>query len=49
MRFLLDEGLPVQLLGPLRLNKPHEFHHVNELLWKGKQDQFLFSQRRAAP
>lgn len=41
MRFLLDEGLPVQLLGPLRLNHGCSFDHVDELGWKGKQDPFL--------
>lgn len=47
MRFLLDEGMPVQLLSPLRLNTAHEFAHVDELLWKGKQDAFLFQDAAA--
>ncbi len=42
MKFLLDEGLPVQLLGPLRRNTPHEFRHVEELKWKKKGDTFLY-------
>lgn len=43
MRFLLDEGMPVQLRDPLRLNKGHEFEHVSHLLWKGKGDEKLFA------
>ena len=42
MRLLLDEGMPVQLLEPLRLNGPHDFRHVDELKWKGKKDPYLF-------
>lgn len=42
MRLLLDEGLPIQLLEPLRLNRPHDFEHVQGLEWKGKLDPFLF-------
>jgi predicted nuclease of predicted toxin-antitoxin system len=42
MKLLLDEGLPVQLLVPLRLNTGHEFLHVNDLQWKSKGDTFLF-------
>jgi hypothetical protein len=42
MRLLLDEGMPVQLLEPLRRNSPHQFQHVDELGWKGKQDANLF-------
>jgi hypothetical protein len=42
MRLLLDEGMPVQLLEPLRLNSPHQVQHVDELRWKGKQDANLF-------
>jgi hypothetical protein len=42
MRLLLDEGMPVQLLEPLRLNRPHDFRHVDELKWKGKKDPYLF-------
>ncbi len=41
MRLLLDEGLPVQLLEPLRRNLGHEFEHVDGLKWKGKLDTFL--------
>lgn len=37
MRVLVDEGMPVQVLPPLRLNKRHEFDHIDELKWKGKQ------------
>lgn len=43
MRFLLDEGMPVQLLGPLRCNRGHDFDHVDDLGWKGKPDTFLFA------
>jgi hypothetical protein len=42
MRVLLDEGMPVQLLDPLRINAPHHFEHVDELHWKGKKDHYLF-------
>jgi hypothetical protein len=42
MRLLLDEGMPVQLLQPLRLNRPNVFRHVDELGWKGKLDANLF-------
>jgi predicted nuclease of predicted toxin-antitoxin system len=42
MRVLVDEGMPVQVLAPLRLNKGHEFDHVDELRWKGKKDVPLF-------
>jgi hypothetical protein len=42
MRVLVDEGMPVQVLAPLRLNKGHEFDHVDELRWKGKKDAPLF-------
>ena len=43
MKLLLDEGLPVQLLEPLRRNHEHTFAHVEELGWKGKLDHFLFA------
>jgi hypothetical protein len=42
MKLLLDEGLPVQVLVPLRLNAGHEFVHIDELEWKSKGDTFLF-------
>lgn len=42
MKLLLDEGLPVQLLEPLELNKEHGFAHVDGLKWKSKGDTFLF-------
>ena len=42
MRVLVDEGMPVQVLPPLRLNRGHEFDHVEELNWKGKKDIPLF-------
>lgn len=29
MRVLVDEGMPVQILDPLRLNNGHWFDHVN--------------------
>ncbi len=47
MRFLLDEGMPVQLLEVLRLNVPHEFEHVDEVRWKGKRDAFLINDAAA--
>ncbi len=47
MRFLLDEGLPVQVLEPLRRNIGQEFEHVDALKWKGKGDTFLFSDAAA--
>jgi hypothetical protein len=31
MRVLVDEGMPVQVLPPLRLNKQHEFDHIGDL------------------
>jgi hypothetical protein len=43
MRLLLDEGMPVQLLDPLRLNFGHTFEHVDGLKWKGKGDARLFT------
>jgi hypothetical protein len=42
MRFLVDEGVPVQVLEALRLNKPHEFDHVAESRQSGSTDQLLF-------
>jgi hypothetical protein len=42
MRVLVDEGMPVQVLTPLRLNKAHLFDHVEDLGWKGKPDVLLF-------
>jgi hypothetical protein len=42
MRILVDEGMPVQVLSPLRLNKGHDFDHIDELRWKGKPDVPLF-------
>jgi hypothetical protein len=34
--------MPVQVLPPLRLNKGHEFDHIDGLRWKGKKDVPLF-------
>lgn len=42
MQVLVDEGMPVQVLAPLRLNKGHRFDHVDDLKWKGKHDVPLF-------
>ena len=42
MRLVVDEGVPVQVLDPLRRNHGHEFDHVNALGWQGKLDEFLF-------
>lgn len=42
MHVLVDEGMPVQLLEPLGLNRGHQFDHVNGLRWKGRLDQPLF-------
>jgi hypothetical protein len=47
MRILVDEGMPIQVLPPLRLNKQHEFDHVDDLRWKGKQDTQLFADAAA--
>lgn len=47
MRVLVDEGMPVQVLSPLRLNKQHEFDHIDELKWKGKHDIQLFADAAA--
>jgi hypothetical protein len=43
MRVLVDEGMPVQLLAPLRRNRGHTFDHIDELKWKGRLDQPLFA------
>jgi len=37
----------VQLLQPLRLNRKHEFDHVDGLGWKGKADVRLFTDAAA--
>jgi hypothetical protein len=42
LQVLVDEGMPVQLLEPLRLNRGHQFDHINGLRWKGRLDQPLF-------
>jgi hypothetical protein len=42
MRLLLDEGMPVQLLEPLRRNAPHTFEHIDDLGWKSKNDDYVF-------
>lgn len=42
MQVLVDEGMPVQLLEPLRLNRGHRFDHIDGLRWKGRLDQPLF-------
>lgn len=42
MQVLVDEGMPVQLLEPLRLNRGHKFDHIDALRWKGRLDQPLF-------
>jgi PIN like domain len=47
MRVLVDEGMPVQVLPALRLNKQHEFDHIEDLHWKGKQDTQLFADAAA--
>jgi hypothetical protein len=42
VRLLLDEGVPRQLVEPLRhLVAPNLVAHVDELGWKGKKDQHL--------
>ena len=43
MQVLVDEGMPVQLLEPLRLNRGHRFDHIDGLRWKGRLDQTLFN------
>lgn len=47
MQVLVDEGMPVQILGPLRQNRGHAFHHIDELNWKGRLDQPLFEDASA--
>jgi hypothetical protein len=42
MHVLVDEGVPVQVIEPLRLNRGHQFDHVEGLRWKSKDDQPLF-------
>jgi hypothetical protein len=42
VRLLVDEGVPVQVMQPLRLNRGHEFAHVTELRWSGRKDTALF-------
>ena len=42
MQVLVDEGMPVQLIEPLRRNRGHSFDHIDELRWKGRLDQPLF-------
>jgi hypothetical protein len=42
MQVLVDEGMPVQLLDPLRRNRGHVFDHIDDLNWKGRLDQPLF-------
>ena len=40
MRLLVDEGVPVPLLEPVRrTNKRHVFEHVTERGWAGTKDQ----------
>jgi hypothetical protein len=39
---LVDEGVPVQVMEPLRRNRGHTFTHVTELTWSGKKDRALF-------
>lgn len=42
MKLLLDEDVPIQLLGPLRHLMPeHRLEHVDGIGWKGKKDTFL--------
>jgi predicted nuclease of predicted toxin-antitoxin system len=43
MRVLVDEGMPVQVIPSLRLNRRHQFDHVDDLGWKGKPDVQLFT------
>jgi len=47
MRVLVDEGMPVQVLSPLGLNRRHAFVHVDQLGWKGKPDVALFADAAA--
>jgi hypothetical protein len=44
MRVLVDEGMPVQVVPPLRRNRGHDVDHVDDLNWKGRLDQPLFHQ-----
>lgn len=46
MRLLVDEGVPVQVLEPLRRNKGHEFLHIHDEGWDGRKDRFLFDQAK---
>ena len=46
MRLLVDEGVPVQVLEPLRRNRGHEFVHVHDEGWDGRKDRFLFDHAR---
>ncbi len=43
MRLLVDEGVPVQVLPSVRRNRGHEFTHVTELGWDGREDRPLFA------
>ena len=43
MLVLVDEGVPIQVMAPLRLNRGHTFTHVTELTWSGRKDTELFS------
>jgi predicted nuclease of predicted toxin-antitoxin system len=43
VRLLVDEGVPVQVMEPLRRNRGHEFTHVTELGWSGRKDAALFA------
>jgi hypothetical protein len=40
---LVDEGVPVQVLEPLRRNRGHVFQHVAQIGWDGRKDQPLFA------
>jgi hypothetical protein len=42
VQILVDEGMPVQLMEPLRRNRTHGFDHIDDLRWKGRLDQPLF-------
>jgi hypothetical protein len=42
VRLLVDEGVPVQVLEPLRRNIGHEFDHVYDVKWGGRHDVPLF-------
>lgn len=44
MDVLVDEGVPVPVLEPLRRsNRGHAFTHVTELRWDGRKDRSLFA------